>query len=694
LDIFFFVERLLVFASPLSFSLATFLALSAGARRTGFVSRRASAFVESVSNGGSFSGFRSGVTTLLETRAFGYVGFEGFVAGADGFGSGFGSASSEEASAGGVSGRRVSTLDAVFVVCVSVRFSTDGFGTVFSDAFAEITRLLRVAASSAGVSAAREETREEAPSAAAGGDAEGYSSGEASGGGAVGAGSFVAGVSTVRSAASVPNVLRNSATVLEDVSDESSFEKEAPPLQLLTDFSGALEVGANAATASRFGASRFGADDSALDGFTTPVEGMDEGMDEGLFFCSGFFVFFVTAVGSATRVSGATAFADVATIEDGEDDVIVAGAFVAFVSGALVRVAVASAGFCSGTAAWNASRHPMTYATLRTPLTVPRKLGGDTSERYRGTICEDAPTPTPTTSRPIVMAPNESALALINVPIVNGTVVANSAALRPCASASGPMPRPPRKPPATSTETTAPFAATSSAKPRSSAIAPRGALITALWYPNKNAPRHAVATLGTRPGPTSSQSNGFCDAFASPSAVEDVEDEDDDDPLGCRDGSSVAETSDASSSRASAFVLVSFDAFVSFGPDGIARAVARPRGGGLAGLRTTAGLTSAGVATGRRPALTTRTCEKPRLALDVAASANAGRVIAATARETRRRGSSRPARRLCPWTAREPSLRRAVGRASPTSFRAIDARRPGIGRKHGSLQLYFSRDAR
>ena len=37
------------------------------------------------------------------------------------------------------------------------------------------------------------------------------------------------------------------------------------------------------------------------------------------------------------------------------------------------------------------------------------------------------------------------------------------------------------------------------------------------------------------------------------------------------------------------------------------------------------------------------------------------------------------------------SLRRAVGRASATSFRAIDARRPGIGRKHGSIQHYFSR---
>ena len=217
-------------------------------------------------------------------------------------------------------------------------------------------------------------------------------------------------------------------------------------------------------------------------------------------------------------------------------------------------------------------------------------------------------------------------------------------------------------------------------------------MITALWYPNRNAPRQAVATLGTRPGPTSSQSNGFCGAFAFPSAVED----EDDDPLGCRDGSSLAETSDArsadaSSSCASTFALVPFDVSVSFGPDGIARAVARPRGGGLAGLRTTAGLTSAGVATGLRPALTTRACEKPRLELDVAASATAGRVIAATARETRRRGSSRPARRLCPWTARERESEARSGEASATSFRAIDARRPGIGRKHGSIQHYFSR---
>ena len=130
----------------------------------------------------------------------------------------------------------------------------------------------------------------------------------------------------------------------------------------------------------------------------------------------------------------------------------------------------------------------MTCATLRTPLTVPRRFGGDTSERYRGTICDDAPTPTPVTSRPIVMAQQVRARA-INVPIVNGTVVANSAALRPCASASGPMPRPPRKPPATSTETTAP----SRRRPGGEVIGDRaeGALIT-LWYPNRNAPRQAA----------------------------------------------------------------------------------------------------------------------------------------------------------------------------------------------------------
>jgi hypothetical protein len=39
-------------------------------------------------------------------------------------------------------------------------------------------------------------------------------------------------------------------------------------------------------------------------------------------------------------------------------------------------------------------------------------------------------------------------------------------------------------------------------------MALKGALITAEWYPNRNAPRHAVATLGAKPGPTLFQSNG------------------------------------------------------------------------------------------------------------------------------------------------------------------------------------------
>ena len=380
-------------------------------------------------------------------------------------------------------------------------------------------------------------------------------------------------------------------------------------------------------------------------------------MDEGLF-RSGFFV---TAAGSATRVSGATAFAVIAIPEDGED-----GEDGAFVSGALVRVAVASAGFdapsaaegvgggfCSGTAAWNASRHPMTYATLRTPLTVPRRFGGDTSERYRGTICDDAPTPTPVTSRPIVMAPNESALALINVPIVNGTVVANSAALRParpragrCRGRPGSRRRRARRPPRPSRRR--PRRSRGRRRSREGRVDHR-----AVWYPNRNAPRQAVATLGTRPGPTSSQSNGFCGAFAFPSAVED----EDDDPLDVVMGprSRKHPTREAPTRlppahpRSPSFPSTCPSRLVPTG----SRAPSRARGGGLAGLRTTAGLTSAGVATGLRPALTTRACEKPRLELDVAASATAGRVIAATARETRRQGSSRPARRLCPWTARE-----------------------------------------
>jgi hypothetical protein len=163
--------------------------------------------------------------------------------------------------------------------------------------------------------------------------------------------------------------------------------------------------------------------------------------------------------------------------------------------------------------------------------------------KFRTTICDDAPTPTPVMSLPSVMAVKESAPAEIRVPIVSGIVVAASAARRPRKSAIGPIPKPPRNPPATKTDTTAPFAPLFPANPKSSAICESGALITALWYlrckksvnlsdrarcvitggqsansrwmwetrntyPNRNAPRHAVATDGNRPGPMSSRCHG------------------------------------------------------------------------------------------------------------------------------------------------------------------------------------------
>ena len=102
--------------------------------------------------------------------------------------------------------------------------------------------------------------------------------------------------------------------------------------------------------------------------------------------------------------------------------------------------------------------------------------------KLRTTICDDAPTPTPVMSLPSVMTVKESAPAEIRVPIVSGIVVAASAARRPRESASGPIPKPPRNPPATKTDTTAPFAPLFPANPKSSAICESGALITALWY--------------------------------------------------------------------------------------------------------------------------------------------------------------------------------------------------------------------
>ena len=147
----------------------------------------------------------------------------------------------------------------------------------------------------------------------------------------------------------------------------------------------------------------------------------------------------------------------------------------------LVSSTSVATGRCSGTANWNARRHPKTYATRRTPFTRPRSSGGDTSERYNGTICDDAPTPTPVMSRPRAMVVNEFAPAEMSVPAASGTVVAASAARRPSLSASGPMESPPRNPPATRTETMTPLRKLSPANPRSSAMAERGALITALW---------------------------------------------------------------------------------------------------------------------------------------------------------------------------------------------------------------------
>eukprot|EP00982_Pelagococcus_subviridis_P016019 31445-Pelagococcus_subviridis.AAC.8 len=53
---------------------------------------------------------------------------------------------------------------------------------------------------------------------------------------------------------------------------------------------------------------------------------------------------------------------------------------------------------------------------------------------------------------PNVIHANESAKPLTSVPTASGTVTAASAARRPSLSATGPMPNPPRNPPATRTE--------------------------------------------------------------------------------------------------------------------------------------------------------------------------------------------------------------------------------------------------
>ena len=584
-----------------------FLALSAGARRTGFVSRRASVFVASVRVGEAFSGFPSGGSAA--GRA-GPCDSEARV-----------SDDGEDDTVRAVPRFWVSSDDdgttrgARAAKTSSLAKAGSARGGVFSDAFAS-SGIFRAEADSAGADFPDVDFSAFAvPSAATRADADGYPDGEGDGGGAVGA---------AAAAGSVPNVLDDSARVFESTSNRSAARADSraargaadAPLRSLTD-----------------------------GGATLDAVGLG---------------FRVVPVASATRVSGAVVgFAAAAS------PVTFAGtAFAVSVAG-FAELRGGSGGACSGTAAWNANRHPMTYATRRMPLTVPRRFGGDTSERYKGTICDEAPTPTPVISRPTVMSANESAEALTSVPTVNGSVVASSAALRPLASASGPMPSPPRKPPATSTDTTAPFAALSPAKPRSAATAPRGALITALWYPNKNAPKHAVATLGASPGPTSFQSRedtvvSFVVRLRASARPEDVPPLDrTDDASSCRtprsplagsdaDSDASDGEADASRCRAPAFPCGDFGGVVAFAPDGIARVDVRPRHGALAGLRATVGRQSAGVATGRRPTLTTRTCWTPRHALDGAASATAGRVIATTPEEIRRRGSLRRARSALP----------------------------------------------
>ena len=61
----------------------------------------------------------------------------------------------------------------------------------------------------------------------------------------------------------------------------------------------------------------------------------------------------------------------------------------------------------SGPTSWNAIKHPTTYPMRRIPFTVPRRPGGDTSDRYTGTICVDAPTPAPVMNRPSIIVQSD-----------------------------------------------------------------------------------------------------------------------------------------------------------------------------------------------------------------------------------------------------------------------------------------------
>ena len=165
------------FKSPFSFSLATFFAPSAGARRTGFVSRRASALVASVSTGGSFEvGFFSGGDTTERlgsgtTTKRSYA----FCASSTPSGRALGSAaaaaaaarglaksfSAEEPVAGGGTAGAARTSCFFLVLAGSAEVSTAFSTGVFSDAFAFAFAFafgsigfFRAAVASAGVSAA------------------------------------------------------------------------------------------------------------------------------------------------------------------------------------------------------------------------------------------------------------------------------------------------------------------------------------------------------------------------------------------------------------------------------------------------------------------------------------------------------------------------------------------------------------
>jgi hypothetical protein len=106
--------------------------------------------------------------------------------------------------------------------------------------------------------------------------------------------------------------------------------------------------------------------------------------------------------------------------------------------------------------------------------------------------------------------------AEINAPTAKGIVTNANAFFRPYLSANGAIENPPKTPPNTITLTTTPFNPSLSAKPKSEAIDAKGALITAEWYPNKNAPIVAVAIDGINLGPMLFSSSLSSSSSSSP----------------------------------------------------------------------------------------------------------------------------------------------------------------------------------